>query len=114
MPFIKHVSEIPMEIAHGGTGARQVLLSQNDAISKNLEALTKGFLKPGNIYDWHLHIGVDEFCVVIQGEGKIEYEDGTIFQYKADDIIYNPENLKHKITAQGTQESSYYFVRINA
>ena len=40
-PFLKHISEIPLEIAHGGTGARQVLLSQNDTISQHLEAVTK-------------------------------------------------------------------------
>jgi mannose-6-phosphate isomerase-like protein (cupin superfamily) len=110
----KHIPQIPLEIAHGGTGARQLLLSQNDGVSKNLEAVTKWFLKPGNIFDWHQHIAVDEFWIVLQGEGKIEYEDGTIFEYKADDLIYNPANLKHKITASGIQESIYYFVRINA
>lgn len=113
-PFLKHISEIPLEIAHGGTGARKVLLSKNDTISQHLEAVTKWFLKPGNIFDWHQHINIDEFWIVLQGEWIIEYEDGTIFEYKTDDIIYNPENLKHKITAQGTQESIYYFIRITA
>lgn len=44
-PFIKHISEIPVEKAHGGSGARQVLLSMQDEISQNLEAVTKGFLE---------------------------------------------------------------------
>jgi hypothetical protein len=46
IPLKKHIPEIPLEIAHSGAGARQVLLSQNDGVSRNLEAVTKGFLKP--------------------------------------------------------------------
>lgn len=45
-PFIKNLKNIEMEPAHDGSGSRQVLLSKNDDISSQLEAATKGYLKP--------------------------------------------------------------------
>jgi mannose-6-phosphate isomerase-like protein (cupin superfamily) len=111
-PFLKNISEIPLEVAHEGMGARQVLLSWKDIISSQLEVVTKGFLKYGHVFDWHNHIWVDEIWIVLQWEWIIEYENGTIFHYKKDDLIYNPENLKHKITATGKQKSIYYFIRL--
>lgn len=113
-PFTKNIGEIIEEGAHDGSGSRKLLLSQVDDVSQQLEAVTKGFLEPGSVFDWHQHENVDEFWIVISGRGYIEYKDGTIFQYKKDDVIYNPANLGHKIVAEGDKTSEYYFVRINA
>lgn len=51
--------------------------------------------------------------IVLAGTGIVEYKDGSVFEYKKDDIIYNPANLPHKITAQGSEISEYYFIRFN-
>ena len=64
--FTKNISEIPLEIAHGGTGSRKLLLSAIDPISSNIEAMTKGFLPVGSSFDWHEHIDTDEVCLVLQ------------------------------------------------
>ena len=113
-PFKKNISDIPMEDAHDGSGSRQVLLDENDAVSSQFQAATKGFLKSGNCYDWHDHKAIDEMWIVLDGEGFIEYKDGTKFSYKKDDIIYNPAELSHKIVAEGSTDSIYYFIRFNS
>jgi mannose-6-phosphate isomerase-like protein (cupin superfamily) len=112
-PIQKSISEIEKEPAHDGSGARQLLLSKEDAVSSQFEAATKGFLNPGNEFDWHGHEGVDELWIVLQGEGFIEYRDGTKFNYKTDDVIYNPSGLEHRIVAEGEEQSIYYFFRFN-
>jgi mannose-6-phosphate isomerase-like protein (cupin superfamily) len=113
-PIYKRIADIPIEAAHDGSGSRQLLLSSSEEVSTQFEAATKGYLKPGFCFDWHQHNGVDEMWIVLQGEGYIEYKDGTRFDYKPDAIIYNPADLPHKIVATGNVESVYYFVRFNA
>jgi mannose-6-phosphate isomerase-like protein (cupin superfamily) len=113
-PIHKNIADIPMEGAHDGSGSRQLLFSTAEDVSSQFEAATKGFLSPGFEFDWHHHDGVDEMWIVLQGEGFIEYKDGTRFDYKADDVIYNPADLSHRIVATGSEESIYYFVRFNA
>jgi quercetin dioxygenase-like cupin family protein len=111
-PFRKCLSEIPVEHAHGGSGSRQLILSAQDAVSRQLEAVTKGFLQAGGVFDWHRHDGVDEFFIVIAGTGTIEYADGTVFQYSSGDVIYNPSGLGHRIVNTGSEENQFYFVRL--
>jgi len=112
-PIHKNISDIDIEPAHDGSGSRQVLFSTSEEVSSQFEAATKGFLKPGYAFDWHHHDGVDELWIVLQGTGYIEYKDGTKFNYKKDDVIYNPADLSHKIVAEGNDESIYYFIRFN-
>ena len=111
-PFKKEIGKIEIEGAHGGAGRRQLLLSNADMISKNIEAATKGFLAPGGIFDWHDHAGNDEFFIVLAGNGIVEFEDGTTIEYAADDIVYMPAPQKHKITNTGDIENIFYFVRV--
>lgn len=111
-PFNKNLKSVPLEDAHGGSGKRQLILSDLDDISKNLEAMTKGFLNPGFSYDWHSHEDIDEFFYVISGEGVIYFSDGTECKYKSGEIFYTPANLEHKITATSTEPSEYFFIRI--
>ena len=63
-PFKKDIGRIEVEGAHGGSGRRQLLLSSVDNISGNIEAMTKGFLAPQGIFDWHSHDNIDEFLVL--------------------------------------------------
>ena len=114
-PFQRNISSIPLEGAHGGAGKRQVLMSRAaDTISTQIEAATRTFVAPGAVFDWHDHCDIDEFFIVVSGQGIIEYEDGTCFEYKAGDLIYNPANLSHRIEATGEETSEYFFFRVNA
>lgn len=109
--FKKNVSEIPISDAHGGSGKRKLILSKEDLISNQLHAMTKGFLPACGIFDWHDHEDIDEFFLVTKGTGVVEFEDGTKIEYKIEDVVYMPSNIKHKITAQ--EDSEFFFIRIN-
>ncbi len=113
-PFTKNISNIPLEEAHGGSGSRQMLLSKEDAVSKHFQAMTKGFLGPKGVFDWHDHDGVDEFFIVIDGEGTIEFRDGSSSGLKKDELVYIPANTEHRIENTGEGVLSFYFVRLDA
>ncbi len=110
-PFKKNLAEISIEEAHGGSGKRQLILSEKDSISSQLSAMTKGFLKAGDCFDWHSHENIDEFFFVIKGAGMIEFKDSDIMKYNIEDLIYTPANTEHKITAQ--EDSEFFFIRLN-
>ena len=78
-----------------------------------MEAMTKGFLASGGVFDWHQHDNIDEFFFVIKGTGIIQFDDGTEMQYKSDDLIYTPANTKHKIENTGKEENQFFFIRVN-
>ena len=111
-PFKKHLEDISVEQAHGGSGSRQLLLSKNDQISSQLEAMTKGYLESGSSFDWHKHDNIDEFFFILKGTGVIEYEDGTKLEYQPDDLIYSPSNLNHKVTNTGQDTNEFLFIRL--
>ena len=50
-PFKKHLNAIDVEGAHGGSGRRQLILSKDDPISSQMDAMTKGFLAAGGVFD---------------------------------------------------------------
>ncbi len=112
-PFKKNLDQIPVEHAHGGSGSRQLILSNADDVSSQFSAMTKGFLESGGVFDWHSHEHIDEFFLVLQGLGIIRFRDLDSLEYGVGDLIYIPANLEHRIEATGDQESQYYFIRIN-
>ncbi len=112
-PFKKHLNDIPIEEAHGGSGKRQMILSNEDPVSTQLQAMTKGFLPAEGVFEWHGHEGVDEFFLVLAGEGVIEFEDGKKITYKQDDLIYIPSGSTHKITNTGRETGEFFFIRLN-
>ena len=112
-PFKKHLNAINIEGAHGGSGRRQLILSKKDSISSQMEAMTKGFLAPKCVFDWHIHEDIDEFFLVTKGTGLIQFEDGTKIEYVKDDLIYIPSNIKHKIENTGAIENEFFFIRLN-
>jgi len=114
-PAKKSLPEIPLEHAHGGSGSRQLIFSTADVfVSSQFDAMTKGYLAKGGMFDWHDHRDIDEFFIVTSGRGTIEYEDGTVFQYAAGDIIYNPANIKHRIINTAEDNNEFFFIRIKA
>ena len=75
--------------------------------------MTKWFLKAGAVFDWHAHESIDEFFLVVKGEGYIEFKDGEKIEYAPDDLIYIPADTEHKIEATGTEENEIFFIRLN-
>ena len=106
---IKNVSQIPLEGTHDLPNSRQTLATANDVTTNNLDALTKGILEAGKVWDWHSHEENDELCIVIKGTGKFYWED-EVSGYKSDDVIIIPAKGKHKIEA--IEDSEFYFVRV--
>ncbi|HEX4792380.1 MAG TPA: cupin domain-containing protein [Humisphaera sp.] len=113
----KLLQEIPIEGAHGGTGRRQMLLSKEDDVCTSLQAVTKGYLDPGGVFDWHHHDGVDEFFIVLTGSGTITYDLGQEHvkrTYEAGSIFNSPAGMPHRIEADGPTASEFIFVRLAA
>jgi quercetin dioxygenase-like cupin family protein len=106
---IFNISQVPFEKIHDTPGSRQTLATKKDLITENIDALTKGTLKSGNIWDWHKHEQYDELGIVIKGNGKFYWMDEVV-NYKSDDIIIIPANSTHKFEAN--EDSEFYFVRI--
>lgn len=113
-PFVKSLAQIPTEQAHGGSGKRQLILSPDDPVSSHFHAMTKGFLAPGGVFDWHDHKDIDEFFLVLKGTGFIEFRDEDKIEYKTNDLIYIPANLEHRIEATGSAENEFYFIRLDS
>lgn len=111
-----HLSEIPIEEAHGGTGARQMLIKPEYLTTPFLNAITKGYLNVGKMFDWHNHTDIDEIFIVTQGEGEYFYKnkdnEEKSFAYKAGEVIIAPANLFHKIVATGDEQTQGFFFRI--
>lgn len=108
---IKNLSNIPLEGTHDLPDSRQTLATKDDLVTDNIDAMTKGILKPGQLWDWHQHDLYDELGVVLQGEGIFYWEDEKV-SYKKDDVIIIPAKTKHKFEATGAEVSEFYFVRI--
>jgi len=114
MKFVKqNLDEIPVEEAHGGTGSRQMLVGPEHVESKYFEAVTKGFLPEGSMFDWHTHQDTDEVFIVTKGEGKFSCEEETV-DYTSGDVITVGANLKHKIEALGNETTEGFFIRVKA
>lgn len=104
-------SDIPKEQAHGGSGVRKVYASSDQLVSTHFEAMTHGYLPPGNSFDWHDHKDIEEIMVVLKGNGKVFDEDGT-YAYAAGDVFVFPANTQHKITNSSDEEHEMLFVRV--
>ncbi|PIY68698.1 hypothetical protein COY90_04570 [Candidatus Roizmanbacteria bacterium CG_4_10_14_0_8_um_filter_39_9] len=50
---IFNISQVPFEEIHNTPCSRQTLATKDDLITSNIDALTKGTLKPGEKWDWH-------------------------------------------------------------
>lgn len=91
--------------------SRQTLATKDDLVTDNIDALTKGILPSGSIWDWHEHVEYDELCIVLAGKGTF-YWDNETHDYENEDVIIIPAGTKHKIEALGDTSSEFYFVRI--
>lgn len=103
------LSKIPTGEAHGGSGSRQMLLDSRLPLSKNWEAVTKGYLPAGGVFEWHEHKDTDEMWIVTKGEGKFYCEDTTV-EYTLGDVFTVTANTQHKIEA--TTDTQGFFIRV--
>ncbi|QQG44525.1 MAG: cupin domain-containing protein [Candidatus Roizmanbacteria bacterium] len=108
---IFNISQVPFEEIHDMPQSRQTLATKEDLVSDNIDALTKGTLRPGSIWDWHKHEQYDELGIVLKGTGKFYWEKEVV-EYKPEDVIIIPANSNHKFEALGQEASEFYFVRI--
>ncbi|RIL09795.1 MAG: hypothetical protein DCC75_05755 [Proteobacteria bacterium] len=76
--------------------------------------MTKGYLPPKGVWDWHQHEEVDEYFIVLEGSGTIEFRDGSNITYSKDDLIYVPANTEHRIENTGNEVGQFYFVRLDS
>lgn len=106
---LQHLSDIPIEDAHGGSGSRQLLVTPEHVSSQFLEAVTKGFIPAGNMFDWHEHVDTDEIFIVTKGSGKF-FCDEDVIDFASGDVITVRANTKHKIEA--TIDVEGFFIRV--
>lgn len=103
---IRHIGEIELEGTHDLPNSRQTLATIDDLVTDNIDALTKGILKPGQKWDWHKHEEYDELGIVIAGTGKF-YWEGNDFKNLAH--TYGFEVEKYKIQPGGGTSSTTLF-----
>lgn len=72
---IKNISQIPFEGTHALPDSRQTLATKDDVVTDNIDALTKGILPSGSVWDWHNHEEHDELCIVLKGSGTFSCEE---------------------------------------
>jgi quercetin dioxygenase-like cupin family protein len=108
---IFNISQVPFEGIHNTPQSRQTLVTKDDLVTNNIDALTKGTLKPGEVWDWHRHEEYDEMGIVLKGVGKFYFNDEFV-DYKPEDVIIIPANTTHKFEALGEQNSEFYLIRI--
>jgi len=113
-PFKRNLADVAIEKAHGGSGKRQLILSEKDDVSLHLKAMTKGYLAPNATFEWHDHNKVDEYFLVLKGTGVIRFKDNKKITYQKDDLVYIPANISHEIENTGGIENEFYFIRIDA
>ena len=112
MKIIKRSSgDIPKEEAHGGSGARKVIASNEHLQSPHFEAMTHGWLPAGNVFDWHDHTDIEEVMIVLKGKGTVSDEDGD-YEYSEGDVFIFPANTQHKISNTSDFEHEMIFMRV--
>jgi quercetin dioxygenase-like cupin family protein len=110
--IVKNINSVPYEGTHDLPNSRQTLISPDELISKNFQAFTKGILEVGQVWDWHAHDEHYEFFTVLKGTGTIEFEDSTKHNYVEGDIVLINPKFKHRIIAEGSDTSEFFFVRL--
>jgi len=107
----RKAKDIAKEQAHGGSGSRKVFASSDFLKSKNLEAMTHGWLPAGNSFDWHDHKDIEEIMLVLKGSGKVYDEDGE-YDYEPGDVYIFPASTMHKVSNTSDEEHEMIFVRV--
>lgn len=97
------------EDAHGGSGGRILLLSDNEM--KNVQGMTYGFLPVGSKFAWHNHSKMNEVMYVFKGSGTVRDEDG-VYPYTVGDFFVFPADVYHEIENTSDVENEYVFIRV--
>jgi mannose-6-phosphate isomerase-like protein (cupin superfamily) len=60
-------------------------------------ATINGTYPPENEGTWAVNEGVDEMYYVLEGTGKIIYEDGDSIRLEPESAVHNPRGLKYRV-----------------
>lgn len=107
----KSFESVPLEGAHDGAGGRRLYVDQGEINNIDWQAMTYGYLPSKGVFDWHHHDDIEEFMLVIKGDGIVSDEEGD-YEYSKGDLFIFPANTKHKIENPSGQEHEYVFVRV--
>lgn len=104
-PKIRSVAEVPADTRRGGDV--RTLLSPKSVGS------TSGFMgvasiAPGDKISEHYHPYSEEFIYVVQGQ-IIARLDGTPHEVKAQQGVFIPINVRHRLMNEGTEEAFIVF-----
>jgi len=97
------------EDAHGGSGGRKLLLSENEI--NNVQGMTYGFLPANANFAWHMHEKMNEAMLVLKGQGTVRDED-DIYPYSVGDVFIFSKGVFHEIENMSNEEHEYIFVRV--
>lgn len=107
----KAANDILIEVAHGGSGARKVLVDKKNSSSEFLEMMTHGYLPAGATFDWHHHDNTEEIMLVLRGKGAVSDKEGT-YEYAPGDVYVFPAKIEHMIHNPTSDEHEMIFLRI--
>lgn len=111
-PCKKHWPDLVPHEAHG-VGSRRVIFSEEDPVTKNLQAMTHGIMKPHSILaDFFLHPDKDEIIHVVRGQGLIHFRNREPMQIEAGDVVCIPAGVELRLENPTDQELEAFFVRV--
>lgn len=106
------IADTPKEDSRVGSFYQPLHLSQEEhAMNAHFQDITRGYLKAGGMYDWHMHRGMDEVCIIIRGVGKFFWEQEEE-DYTEGDIFIIPADTMHRFITESKLDSEFYFIRI--
>lgn len=108
----KNINDIPIEETPHSTGSRKLIVSKNDVISANFEAMTYGYLPSKEKWVMHNHINILEICLVINGSGRVRDANGNAELFKPGDRFIFPAGIDHEIENTSPETDEFYFFRL--
>jgi len=108
MKIIKK-SNVEIEVAHGGAGSRKLFVAEDEV--KNIQGLTRGYLRAGGIFEWHKHDDCNEFMYVLKGSGIVRDADGE-YPFAVGDFFIFPIGVYHEQRNTSNETFEAMFIRV--
>ena len=109
----RSITDIPLESIHGAQNTRKTLGTTEMVSSDYLEAITKGILRSGEMWELHDHKDTDEIGIVLKGQGIWTIGDEKI-PYQQGDVLIVQGNTFHMQEATGDLPTEFFFIRVKA
>jgi len=110
----KNISNVPLEETAHSSGSRKMVCAKEDVPSDFFEALTYGYLPPGENWSLHKHDNIVEICLVVKGDGIIKDIDSNSEPFTAGDRFIFPSDTEHMIENTSSEVDEFYFYRFRA